>query len=332
VQVILLPGATKDDIPDELLGMSERFVVVVFDERGLDNLLRSLHRKPLDRKPPLGPLPALPPRFIAEVEGATASDEAHSNASPPEVRPSQPGKVDAEHDARALGVRLSQIDEQLLSRDQEIDEETSSPPDGGAGQLQRERQGLQASLDALDRLTGDPDESTLAAVNGYMARRKTLAVGAGLAVLSLIVALLITLFVGPSSGPRATFDQLANGSTVSVTQIVSGHASGIQFKSGWRLWLVIYDPGGKRHYPQQSPGPGPLTVRDGSFQGTAYFDPTSVGAYTMQLVLADPAGSSQLANYITQAKATVPVKYAGLRKLPLGAQRVLDSRQVIRRQ
>lgn len=46
VKVVLLPGATIDDIPTELVSSTERFRIGGFDLAGLTPLLRSLYGKP----------------------------------------------------------------------------------------------------------------------------------------------------------------------------------------------------------------------------------------------------------------------------------------------
>ena len=150
VIVVLLPGAAATDIPDELLGMSERFVVKTFDLAGLEPLLRSLYGKPLDEKPPLGPLPALPPRYIAEI--ANASD-ALSQAST-DVSATSPavGASEGGSDADALERRLAELEEALKSfRPEDIDGNQALPWNRAWGHLIQEREAVKASLDALER-------------------------------------------------------------------------------------------------------------------------------------------------------------------------------------
>ena len=69
LRVVLLPGAPRESVPPDLFGTVERHEIRSFDSNGLEPLLRSLHGKPLHAKPSLGPLPALPPRTIAELSG-----------------------------------------------------------------------------------------------------------------------------------------------------------------------------------------------------------------------------------------------------------------------
>ncbi len=68
VKVVVLPGASAADIPDDLRGVAERFVVPSFDEAGLEPLLRTIWGRPAFPKPPLGEIPALPPRALADIE------------------------------------------------------------------------------------------------------------------------------------------------------------------------------------------------------------------------------------------------------------------------
>jgi hypothetical protein len=72
VKVVVLPIADVSDIPDELRGLCERFEISTLDEEGLEGLLRSLWGKPAYPKPPLGEIPALPPKAIEglEIEGS----------------------------------------------------------------------------------------------------------------------------------------------------------------------------------------------------------------------------------------------------------------------
>jgi RNA polymerase sigma factor (sigma-70 family) len=61
VKIILLPGASVDDIPAELQSSGQRFRVASLDEAGLEGLLRTLTGQPAYVPPPLGTLPVLPP-------------------------------------------------------------------------------------------------------------------------------------------------------------------------------------------------------------------------------------------------------------------------------
>ena len=103
VKVVLLPGATIDDIPMELLVGTERFRVASFDLGGLESLLRSLYGRPAVLKPARGSVPSLPLSYVADVSAVASSQDAHE----PELAGSD---VDG---ADALQLRLSQIDEEL---------------------------------------------------------------------------------------------------------------------------------------------------------------------------------------------------------------------------
>lgn len=61
VKIVLLPGATVNDIPAELRASGQRFQVRSLDVAGLEDLLRTLTGQPAYVPPPLGTLPALPP-------------------------------------------------------------------------------------------------------------------------------------------------------------------------------------------------------------------------------------------------------------------------------
>jgi SEFIR domain len=112
VKVILLPGATVDDIPFELVASAEHFPIERFDVDGLTALLRSLHGKPELRRPPLGRVPALPPSYVAGVAAAASVE----GAAPVGISSDQSSASDRA-DVEALQRRLSQIDETLNSPD-----------------------------------------------------------------------------------------------------------------------------------------------------------------------------------------------------------------------
>ena len=61
VKIILLPGASVDDIPAELQSSGQRFTVASLDKAGLEDLLRTLTGQPAYVPPPLGTLPVFPP-------------------------------------------------------------------------------------------------------------------------------------------------------------------------------------------------------------------------------------------------------------------------------
>lgn len=75
VKIVVLPGASEDDIPAELKASVLRFEIASFDQDGLEHLLRTLTGHPAYLRSQVGPLPALPPR------GATASGD-HAAAGP----------------------------------------------------------------------------------------------------------------------------------------------------------------------------------------------------------------------------------------------------------
>jgi RNA polymerase sigma factor (sigma-70 family) len=64
VKVVVLPGATVDDIPAELAAATQHFDIKMFDEEGLEDLLRTLAGRPAYVAPPLGTLPPLRPKPV----------------------------------------------------------------------------------------------------------------------------------------------------------------------------------------------------------------------------------------------------------------------------
>jgi hypothetical protein len=133
VKVVLLPGARVDDIPLELLSSTERFRVETFDLAGLTPLLRSLHGRPDLVKPPLGPMPPLPPAFVADVDAAVPDrDDLDLSQAPHD-------------DAQAvLGRRLAAVDAALKSA-------ATDHPAYEREALEAERGLLAATLSAVER-------------------------------------------------------------------------------------------------------------------------------------------------------------------------------------
>jgi hypothetical protein len=64
VKLIVLPGATTDDIPVELKAVVQRFEIETFDESEFEDLLRTLTNQPAFVPPPVGSLPLLPPKSV----------------------------------------------------------------------------------------------------------------------------------------------------------------------------------------------------------------------------------------------------------------------------
>lgn len=165
VKVVILPGSTEEDVPDELLGFAERTTVRSFDLAELEQLLRWLYNRPEFIKPPLGPLPALPPRFVAELENAPAPVGKDGSAAPaPEsMQPDSVGNGGAEHDAATLQTRLDQLDGALKSFHPDTGGGATLARDRVYDELVRERSSVKAALDALERssaggATGAPSD------------------------------------------------------------------------------------------------------------------------------------------------------------------------------
>lgn len=148
VKIVVLPGASARDIPGDL-SIAERFEIYTFDLAGLEALLRSLWGKPAIEKPELGPIPALPPRAIAEL--GQPEDGGQDSGSAPEA-------IDA-----------ASVDERdrdkLLRRLEQLEKQTDATA-GGAGrpresqheEFTKERALLEASLQALHESTETPSK------------------------------------------------------------------------------------------------------------------------------------------------------------------------------
>lgn len=148
VKIVLLPGAKEDDIPDELRGYCEWFRIDSFDEAGLEPLLRSIWGRPAFPKPPLGPIPALPPKAYANLENETSphgGDKAQASSGV-----AKPAEGPSARDEVKLRGRLKGVEAAIESAE-------SAGPAAAAGasarrgkiDLQQERTALEVSLEAL---------------------------------------------------------------------------------------------------------------------------------------------------------------------------------------
>lgn len=150
VKPVVLPGAANEDIPNDVYGVAERFVVKAFDEKGLEGLLRSIFGKPYDPKPPLGPLPGLPPRFVDEIQQAPPPTDRQGTAADAQsdaIKADEPASDEA-----SLAARLEQIDNALKSyRPEDKSGNMALQPNRHWDQLVRERAQVSAALDALQR-------------------------------------------------------------------------------------------------------------------------------------------------------------------------------------
>ena len=197
VMVILLPGAGVNDIPPDLRGIAERFEVSAFDEHGLEALLRSIYGKPLHQRPSLGPLPDLPPRFIADV--LAEGDGRDANAA---------DRTPVEHDPQDIDVlarRLTQLTEEIASiSSAETDRDRAPSP--SQDELQRLRSTIQASFDALQRVHAlqrvvTPGVTRQAMLADYLDAQLYLSAGAHKAADECLDKVLGGL---PASGPSAS--------------------------------------------------------------------------------------------------------------------------------
>lgn len=76
VKVVLLPGASAEDVPAELFSGTTRFPFGSLDDEAFETLLRTLTDQPAFPVPPVGAIPVLPPSFAA---GAGESDRPSSD-------------------------------------------------------------------------------------------------------------------------------------------------------------------------------------------------------------------------------------------------------------
>ncbi len=130
VKLVLLPGATPDDIPRELRTAVPHFRVDTFDRLGLEDLLRMLTCRPILPINPVGEVPLLPPTLLGTAP-------SHSR-TPQEV----------EH---RLDEHLSEVKQRL---------ESASPDDtAGREDLTSEKSTIEAALSAVrERDRGSPEQ------------------------------------------------------------------------------------------------------------------------------------------------------------------------------
>jgi hypothetical protein len=146
VVVVVLPGASVDDIPSELRSLVEHFHLNAFDKQSLEGLLRSIYGEPLHLRPPLGPLPLLPRRFVDAVSAVPGGEGI--------TPPSGDGRKGDADTVDVLTKRLTLLMAEIQS---------SSPTGGGARsrvELERIYSTIEASLTALKRSGGtEPNAS-----------------------------------------------------------------------------------------------------------------------------------------------------------------------------
>jgi hypothetical protein len=146
IKVVLLPGTEVDQVPDDLRGSSERFLIPSFDEAGLEALLRSLWGKPAYPKPALGPIPVLPPQATAELDDQGEKRRETTGA-------------DAKHEGSTAAEQRDRIERRLDELSKKANGEqtiSSSEESKDTDELQREVMVLKASLEALT----ESDEKT----------------------------------------------------------------------------------------------------------------------------------------------------------------------------
>jgi hypothetical protein len=125
VKIVILPGATKADIPAELKAAPQHFRIESISDAALEDLLRTLTGQPAFPRPALGELPVLPPKFLA-----AGPEEAGEETTPhPEALPA------------GLRTRLAELEQRL--------NELSRSDERGRKDLTAERTTVEAALDAL---------------------------------------------------------------------------------------------------------------------------------------------------------------------------------------
>ena len=100
VLLVILPGASADDVPNRLSGL-HRFPITEFTLAGMEDLLRTLTGQPAHLAPPVGPLPVLPPRTPA----AALQPKSMESSATKVVAPATAG------DAGPFERRLDQVGE-----------------------------------------------------------------------------------------------------------------------------------------------------------------------------------------------------------------------------
>lgn len=105
VKIVILPGASEDDIPNDLRRLP-RYHVLAFNAAGLEKLLRALFRKPRYVLPPLGVRPDLPPLNV--ISDSSSGTGTFATASEGLVQPSNPAVQEAK-----LRAELAQAEDTL---------------------------------------------------------------------------------------------------------------------------------------------------------------------------------------------------------------------------
>lgn len=116
VKIVVLPGASSDDIPRELQAIGQHYEISNVDEAGLDDLLRTLAGRPAFVAPPVGRLPMLPPTEVAGTSRQRGSSAPYA----------LPDAIAALPDREKLVIALTYYEH--LTRD-EIAEILGVPPD-----------------------------------------------------------------------------------------------------------------------------------------------------------------------------------------------------------
>jgi hypothetical protein len=122
--IIMLPGITEDDVPDEIYAYLKRFPINPITGEGMEALLRFLTKQPEFVLPPLGEVPYLPPQPPIFLGTSTVEVSQSTEAQPSgiEEAPSAGnGKISALPFAQPQHTEISRIIERV--------ENTGAPPD-----------------------------------------------------------------------------------------------------------------------------------------------------------------------------------------------------------
>jgi hypothetical protein len=158
VKVVILPGATEDDIPLPIKAPIPRFHVDPQSDSSFEDLVRMLTGQDAFERPALSPIPELPPK-VAEVSAApaTGDDEAELAAFIAQLRDSLAelgnGYLGTEH-AHLYGVVLSKV-KNARPGNEYISELSEPQPTAMSGVYRPTAPEARAALDAMGAaLTG----------------------------------------------------------------------------------------------------------------------------------------------------------------------------------
>jgi hypothetical protein len=213
IKLVLLPGIGESDVPADLLGDCERFKIEKFDLEGLDPLLRSIFGRSAYPKPDLAPIPSLPPKAVARLEGKAGPGDADSG---PEVAGARAADAADVRDEKNLRGQLRRIQFELKGTGTGNRKEN----------LLREQTALEVSLRALSQARGPRRRARRAgARRGTADRSDGLSRWIALAAVLLTIVVTLTWVAASLSKSRDT-----------TPRPITAKASGIRLQGppGWR--------------------------------------------------------------------------------------------------